>query len=712
LSYPACVSHGCPLKSENTKGRQKNACACAVPVYHSIDCSKCVSCYHDYFLIPSLSESESACSWIHGKKKKKPKILFFSWLEKRKKKRKKKSKNVKKKSQSPQSICCVVSEERRIKSARQILEAINEGKIRGFKGYKNQSVYIIQAYDPEKRKIVDVRFFRTQETFEKIVKSFTNKGWYPLLSPNPVKIPQGFWKSYKKAATRGERLELVKEYELLTDKAIFQLRVIALDIDSDFDEVLPHWEKLKEKLEITEGYVVVKTKSGRFRAYVFLEPLEVADKEFYLSIKHLKRAREFIAIIGAYFRKAGLDFDLSFQRVNHPLFVEGIDYNGKKYEIVEFKRGYAGKFYNLYSKVKQLQKDEELWYLGETYLPEKFWDKKPPKNKAKIIKAPAFMRMLKEKQLDLILLWKRAVLTLSQKYPRGRYIHLIQPAIGWAKYLELPREEVDEYLISLLGEEKRVDIEKGWKYAATLEFKIPNRIEWVGKTREEWEREVLTYISKRGVVERQELLREVFFKQKWLCDEILKGLLNEGKVECFFLRDGRKGRPPKVFKLAEEEKQKLPKAAGAESLASDHLPGYFSHGNNSLELTAGHRRLATGGPGEGSRGSYLLLGVSPAPRRTPLPRVLSVRGSCYSYCSEGLPLRVLSAEGYFSSYLGSDEGFNLFPSLGGNSASDDRKDTDWYYDTPPSKFGEYVNVLGRALQKMTDRTSTYELGFV
>jgi len=469
-----------------------------------------------------------------------------------------------------------------VKSFYQILEAIDNGKIRNFQGYKNQVTYIIQAYDPKKEKIVDVKLFKTEETFERIVKDFTSRGWYPLLCPNPVKIPKGFWEKYRRTAMRRERIELVKECELLTDKAIFQLRVIALDIDSNFDEVLPHWERLKEDLGITKGYAVIKTKSGRFRAYVFLEPSEIAGKEFYLSVKHLNRAREFIAIIGAYFKKAGLNFDLSFQRVNHPLFVEGIDYDGKKYEIVEVKKGYAGRFYDLYRKVKHLQRKEELWYLGETYLPAKFWNKKPPAKgkKAKIIKAPAFLKMLKEKQLDVMELWKRAVLTLSQKHSNGRYIHVIQPAVGWAKYLELPREEINEYLLSLLGEEKKTDIEKGWKYAVALEFKIPDRIEWAGKTREEWENEVIAYITHRGLVERQELIREVFRNQKWLCDMILEGLEKKGKVEWFFLREGRKGRPPKVFRLAEEQKQALPKAVGGEEITLENQEAGFSQNNN------------------------------------------------------------------------------------------------------------------------------------
>ena len=577
MSFPACVFHPTPQTPKDTREGQKNACACAVPTYCPIGCSKVVSCYHDYLLIPSRRPNEY--SWTHGRKKKEPEILYFSWLRK-----KKKSKSRKRKAQSPQNIYCSVSPERKIKSFYQILEAINDGRIRNFIGYKNQVTYIIQAYDPKEKSIVDIKLFRTEETFEKIVEDFTSRGWYPLLCPNPVKIPKGFWERYRKTATRRERIELIKECELLTDKAIFQLRVIALDIDSNFDEVLPHWEKLKEELGITKGYAVVKTKSGRFRAYIFLEPSEIAGKEFYLSVKHLNRAREFIAIVGAYFKKAGLNFDLSFQRVNHPLFVEGIDYNGKKYEIVEVKKGYAGKFYSIYRKVKHLQKKEELWYLGETYLPGKFWNRKPPAKgkKAKIIKAPAFLKMLKEKQLDVLELWKRAVLTLSQKHSNGRYIHVIQPAIGWSKYLELPKEEINEYLLSLLGEKKSKDIEKGWKYAAALEFKIPDRIEWAGKTREEWEKEALTYILNRGIVERQELIKEVFHNQKWLCDMILEGLEKKGKVEWFFLRDGRKGRPPKVFRLAEEQKQALPKAVGGEEITLENQDVYFSQNNNSF----------------------------------------------------------------------------------------------------------------------------------
>jgi hypothetical protein len=140
---------------------------------------------------------------------------------------------------------------------------------------------------------------------------------------------------------------------------------------------------------------------------------------------------------------------------------------------------------------------------------------------------------------------------------------VIQPAVGWAKYLELPEDEVTEFLVELLGESKWKDIEKGWKYARELEFVIPETVEWAGKTREEWEGEVIAYLQFRGEVSRQKLLKEVFANQKWLCDMIMDGLADKGIVTFDFVVHGR-GRPRKVYRLAEEAKIPLRKAVGCE----------------------------------------------------------------------------------------------------------------------------------------------------
>jgi len=475
-----------------------------------------------------------------------------------------------------------------VKSYFQILEAIANKTIKEYKNYKEQAAYILEAYSPECKQVVDVKLFKTQDSYEKIVESYKKRKLYPLLLPNPVKVPKDFWEKYRRAENGYERVKLVKEFGLLADGSILQLRVLVIDIDSEFEKVYSVWEELKEKLAIFDGYVVVKTKSGRFRAYLFLEPTTVVYtdqevqkqkiKQFYLSVKHLKRAQELVSIILSFFESRKLKADHTFGRLNHPIFPEDIHYDGKTYEIVEFKDGFAGKFYDLYYRMKQIQKEENLWYLGETYLPGKFWGKKERKPKEKkeceIIKAPAFVRILEENELDVLELWKRAVISLSQKYTSYRYIHVIQPAIGWAKYLNLPREEVDAFLLSILGEKKERDIEKGWKYVAELEFKVPERIEWAGKTREEWEKEVRLFLkANNGVAFRQTLIKEVFGGQEWLTDLIMWGMVKKGIVEWrkHWEKKGR-GRKPYVFAL-KVESEALPKAVGSED---SYIPNWLN----------------------------------------------------------------------------------------------------------------------------------------
>lgn len=489
-----------------------------------------------------------------------------------------------------------------VKSAYGIIEALALGIIKNFTRYKEQVAFIIEGYCPKRKQVVDIKLFKTQESYKRIVESYRKRNLYPLLFPNPVKVPKEFWERYKKAKNGYERLKIVKEFGLLADGSILQLRTLTIDIDSEFEKVLPAWEELREKLGIQEGYTVVKTKSGRFRAYISLKPTEVTyvDKktkeqryrQFYLSTKHLKRAQEFVSIILSYFEKKGLEADHTFSRLNHPIFPEGIDYYGKTYEVVESKSGYAGKFYDLYKGIKQLQREENLWYLGKTYLPKKFWGKKERKVKeekkeCEVIKAPALKRILDDKQLDLLELWKKAVWKLSSKHDSCRYTHVIQPAIGWAKYLGLPEEEVTEILIYLLGEEKRKDIEKGWKYAKELEFHIPDNLGvWAGKRREEWEKEVRRFLkANNGVAFRQTLIKDVFKGQEWLTDLIMWGMVKKGIVEWrkYWEKEGR-GRKPYVFALRAES-EALPKAVGAEEYIPNWLNGKKTVGITEKEKT-------------------------------------------------------------------------------------------------------------------------------
>jgi hypothetical protein len=454
--------------------------------------------------------------------------------------------------------------------------------------YSKQFVYLLQAYDPISGKIVGVYPFRTLESLELMLSSLKDQNLLPLVSPNPVYVPKEFWVEYRRVAyfDPDATVNLAVKYGLLKDEAIYTLNLLVIDIDSSFEKVLPVWRELQELLGIQVGYKVFKTKSGRFRAYLQLD-----------GTKDLKRARELLAIIYAFFERKGLNPDPSFVgRLNHPVFYE--DYPLYNYQLIEGVEGELP-FYKLYRRIKKLQKELNLWTFNGKNLTEEFWDKKPPLRKPKvgkcrILKAPAFRRKLKMERLDVEKLWERAVRTLASKHASYRYIHVIQPAVGWAKYLELDRDFVVETLVSILGEEKRKDIKKGWKYVRELEFTVPDEVRWLGRKRENWEAEVISLLAERGEVSRQELLKEIFFNQKWLCDLITDGLSEKGIISHEFVRHGR-GRPKKVFTLSCSLGIPLRKAVGfeltkvfggerlepcAESIVASG--SHFSHLNNSL----------------------------------------------------------------------------------------------------------------------------------
>jgi len=456
--------------------------------------------------------------------------------------------------------------------------------------YNRQFVYLLQAYDPVFDEIVGVYPFRTLESFELMLSSLKDQNLLPLVSPNPVYVPKEFWIEYRRIAYFDPEatVNLAVKYGLLKDEAIYTLNLLVIDIDSPFEKVLPVWRELQELLGLYVGYRVFKTKSGRFRAYLKLE-----------GTKDLKRAKELLAVIYAFFERKGLKPDPTFVgRLNHPVFYE--DYPLYKYELIESAEG-EFPFYDLYRKVKKLQRKLNLWSFRGKNLTEEFWGIKAPQKQSgkecRLIKAPGFRRKLRKELLDNFELWKRAVISLAQKHSSYRYTYVIQPAVGWAKYLELPRNEVIEFLVELLGEEKRKDIKKGWKYARELEFNLPESVCWAGRTREEWEGIVIAELQFKGSVSRQELLKSVFFNQKWLCDLVMEGLVKKGLVVSSFVIYGR-GRPRKVFSLAEKMRVPLRKAVGCEWVTQgplelsvhDHNKQNFvvgggedfSHHNNSL----------------------------------------------------------------------------------------------------------------------------------
>lgn len=439
------------------------------------------------------------------------------------------------------------------------------------KGYRNQRCYLLQLYDPSLGIPVGILLVRTKAILSNILRDLMELNLYPLILPQPVYVPEEFWLKYRKEIR--DRDGLIKEYGLLKDSSIYRYETVVIDIDSPFDRVYPVWKELKERIGIMVGYQVYKTKSGRFRAYIYLSD----------GTKDLKRAKEFLAIVYAFFEKEGLKADPTFvHRLNHPVFYE--DFPFYSYELVEEVEG-DNKFFRLYRSVKRLQKELGLYEFNGKNLTEWIWDKKPPvkkqKKRCRILKAPAFIRRLEEEVLDVLELWKRRVSALARKRSSYRYIYVIQPAVGWAKYLNLPEDEVIEFLVELIGEVKRRDIEKAWRYARELIFEVPDRIEWFRKTREEWEEIALRRLRKEGEVYRQEFLKKDFYNQKWLCDLVMEGLEKKGLVVSDFARCGR-GRPRKVYRLVEIEKLPIRKAVGCEMIyqVGLELNGYFRNKQN------------------------------------------------------------------------------------------------------------------------------------
>ena len=64
------------------------------------------------------------------------------------------------------------------------------------KRYNKQYCYLIQLYDPRIRVPVGVIPVRTEPTLKNVLKDLEEKGFYPLILPQPVYIPQSF-KSFK-----------------------------------------------------------------------------------------------------------------------------------------------------------------------------------------------------------------------------------------------------------------------------------------------------------------------------------------------------------------------------------------------------------------------------------------------------------------------------------------------------------------------------------
>jgi len=460
---------------------------------------------------------------------------------------------------------------------------INPERLSKSKGYKQQKTYFFVLF--KDGYVYDIVPVKTYTTVSRFLSAWKKRGILPLALPNPVKVPKEYWDEYRQIkgkTSRFKRIALARKFGLLKDENILNLQVITLDVDSPYKEVLPAWEELRERLGIEQGYTLVKTKRGNFRAYLYLTPTyitielenggkkETKIRTFYPAPKgkgrngktHLENAQELQAILLAFFAKRGLKADLTFAgRLNHPLWVDGWEIDGRKAKVILIEEGHAGRLYDLYRRAKKLQREEELWQLGSINLTEKFWKKKKPEErphkgegpqKGRIIMPPHVARRITQKLSDLEK-WRMAVDRLAETYTSYRFTKVMLPAVAWAKWLGLSEAEVESYLREVIPDKRNFDedIERAWRYAEPSEFKWFSR----GDT-ERYVRKFLK-LAKEGVP-RQKLLNEVFGGINANLERIERLLREEGlvRIEKVKLTPGP-GRKAYVYFLTEKGKSYL-----------------------------------------------------------------------------------------------------------------------------------------------------------
>ncbi|MEM1880285.1 MAG: hypothetical protein QXE28_05035, partial [Desulfurococcaceae archaeon] len=297
-----------------------------------------------------------------------------------------------------------------------------------------------------------------------------------------------------------------------------------------------------------------RTKSGNTRAVIYLQWKLKADKSFRKK-EHIERVREAYFILLELCKRHNLKLDKTFaDRINHPVW---FSFDNRFYKREIAKDG-AVAFFDLYRALKKWQASQQVWEVEGVNLTVRFWGDRRKKKKTITIQLPAFLRNELRTTFDedyKLSLWKKAVKNLY-KGKGGRFLNFIMPAVGWAKYLGLDRHEVDRYLESFLSDrdhkKNEKDLNTAWRTARELEFNIPEG-RGLPKTYDlvEITQKALNYLVEKESARRQELIKEVFLNQKWLCDRVMGWLEKKGLVESFTLNNTG-GRPAKVYTLTEK----------------------------------------------------------------------------------------------------------------------------------------------------------------
>lgn len=425
-----------------------------------------------------------------------------------------------------------------------------------FDGFKKKSGVYVWLKVQDNKKVVDAGLVRTYSTLKKLDEQFKKENCTMLLHPYAVTIPEGFWLKWKTANNPQDCISLIKEHNLIKDEAIYKIDKIVLDIDTPIEYAQWQLEEIIfPELDITEGYEIGKTKSGNTRVILYLKwPLKAND--IFRKQKHLERLRElYYFLVDLFYYRGGLKLDRTFaDRINHPIW---FSFNSHFYQKIVSKPGKIP-FYTLYGRVKQIQRKAEYWVTRDNLnLTMKFCGDRRPKRKSTKVQLPAFLRNELKQYFDedyKLTLWKKAVKSLY-KGKGNRFINFILPAIGWAKYLNLNRIDVDTYLMKFLADrdisKTEKDLNIAWKYANVFEFRLPDNgrqvrlpanLDLIQIT------EKALNLVKQSPKTRQELLHEIFYKQAWLCDLVMNFFEKKGLIKSEFVSSGKRGRPSKVYK--------------------------------------------------------------------------------------------------------------------------------------------------------------------
>jgi len=435
------------------------------------------------------------------------------------------------------------------------------------KGYRNLG-YRVALFLDENLKVKDARIFATKDTLLKFRYRAGRQKLYILVQPNPIKIPKAFWEEYRKSRNPSKRVKLIQKYGLLKDENAFYGRLL-WDLDSPYEEVEKVFEEFLKDLNVEKRPFLIqleKTASGRARLIIPIAISLDAQKKHGNGHTHLENIREALSIVASYFQQKGINVDLSFiDRPNHQIWDRVAHPKNGTYEITGVVYTLRRiKFYDLYNRLKKLQREKGLYYLKrgnkEINLTTYFrWRPEFRKNKkAKVLKVPKFIaerlesRTIENLKEDVRLYyWKKAVKALAENATDHRYNRVIRPAVGWAKYLDLDRYEVESYLKEVLSDrdsrKNDHDIETAYREAPELEFKLPKGIRTLNF--KAIVKETLKALSK-GTIPRQELIK-LLGHQKWLVDLIMRAFEKVGLTSHSFEKKG-KGRPQKVFFLTEK----------------------------------------------------------------------------------------------------------------------------------------------------------------